>query len=66
MNAGFEDCAVFDSMMDAHMKDGKVNWEPLFKQYQVSDKRFSMIYNRMHVNQIPMLLRIWLLRISMK
>ncbi len=35
MNAGFEDCGVFDSLMDSYMKDGKVDWEPLFKEYQV-------------------------------
>jgi hypothetical protein len=37
MNAGFEDCAVFDSLMNGHLKDGKVNWEGLYREFQVCD-----------------------------
>ena len=38
MNCGFEDCTVFDQMLEEHSKNETLNWEKLFAEFYQSRK----------------------------
>ncbi len=39
MNASFEDVVVFDEILENHSTDKKLNWETIFKEYEIVRKK---------------------------